>query len=487
LIRRVAPTVYHRTMRNLGRALWPVAVGTVIACGAGNTAQQILKAPGYNPTDQTKCHAGASSTQPLVVEWPSAARGDLEAIVETHKTVAVVRYVGCTMTVLSDCTAPGKVTYVPYRNGKQDQLRITNADDLYANLPVGAAGLEGKLSRAGELDVDMMLVGQYETDTMAVTQADLKGTCDGATHIVKRVTVGAFDFHTGASANVGGGVHVMGAGAGASSSASQDDIARDGKVDSCSAAKVDDHDPPPNCGALVRLEVVPLGGLAAPAPTAGLSRVATDASGCPAGMAAVAGGAFMVVNDAVPVQATCIDTTEVTADAYGACVRAGKCTAEGVACGPAATYGASGKENHPINCVDWSQAATYCQAQRKRLPRQEEWEWAARGGSEGRTYPWGDEIPVGQLCWSGASKREGTCPVGSFPQGDSLSGLHDLAGNVAEWTATGSNERGANRGGSWSDSSAGVVSGKGYTSYSFADPTAHRETLGFRCAVAPAK
>jgi predicted Zn-dependent peptidase len=267
--------VYARIMRKfaVGAALLVAAM----ACGGGNAAQQILKAPEYHPGDQTKCHAGVSPTRPLIVEWPSPARGELEAIIEDHKSVAVVRYEGCTMTVLTECKAPGKISYVPYRNTKQDQVRITSADDLYANLPVGAASLEGKLQRAGELDVDMMLVGQYESDTANVTPSDLQGNCQGATHIVRTVTVGAFDFHTGANAHVGGGVNVMGAGAGGSSSAAEDSLARDGAVNACASAKPDDGDAPQNCGALVRLEVVPLAAAGAPPPVDPTKLVMTTA------------------------------------------------------------------------------------------------------------------------------------------------------------------------------------------------------------------
>ena len=69
------------------------------------------------------------------------------------------------------------------------------------------------------------------------------GTRLGATHIVHAVTVGAFDFHTGANARVLGGANVLGAGSGASSGAERETIARDGKVDACSSAKEADSDP----------------------------------------------------------------------------------------------------------------------------------------------------------------------------------------------------------------------------------------------------
>jgi hypothetical protein len=237
-------------MGNRGGATLALIVAiAAAACGGGNAGQRVSSAPEHEPGDQTndqhlidrpaaKC---VSPTKPLVVDWLSTARGELEAIVEEHRTVAVVAYEGCTMRVLSECAGPGKVAYVSYRSTKQDKLRITNADDLYANLPVGAASLEAILQRSGELDVDMTLVGQYESDATSVAQSDLMGRCAGATHIVKTVTVGAFDFH-----------------AGAASSATPESIRRDGKIDACDAAKVDDLEAPQNCASLVRLEVIPI-------------------------------------------------------------------------------------------------------------------------------------------------------------------------------------------------------------------------------------
>ena len=87
------------------------------------------------------------------------------------------------MRILATCSVVGKVVYSPFRNQKHDQVRIKDADDLYANLPVGAASLEAKLERAGELDVDMMLVGRYEVDRSSLVLTKLDGDCEGATPV----------------------------------------------------------------------------------------------------------------------------------------------------------------------------------------------------------------------------------------------------------------------------------------------------------------
>ena len=162
--------------------------------------------------------------------------------------------------------------------------------------------------------------------------------------------------------------------------------------------------------------------------------------GCPAGMARVEGGKQRTRRKAPRVIKTmCVDLTEVTVQSYAACVAEGVCqkpdsreTDSGGAC----NWGVSGRELHPVNCIDKNSAETYCQQKGARLPSFNEWRWVAEGGETGNGYPWGNDPPADQACWSGVVKRSGTCPVGSFSKGDSAQGIHDLSGNVDEWTTT---------------------------------------------------
>ena len=91
---------------------------------------------------------------------------------------------------------------------------------------------------------------------------------------------------------------------------------------------------------------------------------------------------------------------------------------------------------HPVVNVTWDEAQAYCEWAGGRLPTEEEWEHAARGGLDGKLFPWGDEF-TGQANARHNLKTEQfdfTAPVASFPPNGF--GLHDMAGNVWEWTAS---------------------------------------------------
>ncbi len=112
-------------------------------------------------------------------------------------------------------------------------------------------------------------------------------------------------------------------------------------------------------------------------------------------------------------------------------------------CGKPAVYefcnlGVSGKTQHPINCINWAMASSYCAYAGKRLCTEAEWEKAARG-TDGRKYPWGNadatcDYAVMTLMDLGCGTGS-TIAVGSKPSGASPYGALDMAGNVYEWVS----------------------------------------------------
>ena len=218
----------------------------------------------------------------------------------------------------------------------------------------------------------------------------------------------------------------------------------------------------------------------------------------------------------VKVAAFRLDKTEVTVADYAACVAAGRCSE------PTAYLDERGsfrsccnwrhpdrRREHPVNCVDFHQATAYCAWRGKRLPTEEEWEYAARGGAEGRKYPWGNAAPGPNLINACGTECPGnlvakrfhvvapmyaaedgwpeTAPVGSFPAGASKHGALDLAGNVWEWTATryasydgkAREDKRVLRGGSWGGGDPSTER----ASYRFRLGADSRgQFLGFRCA-----
>jgi formylglycine-generating enzyme required for sulfatase activity len=181
-----------------------------------------------------------------------------------------------------------------------------------------------------------------------------------------------------------------------------------------------------------------LAGATAPTPVASASASAPVTRVCPDGAVVVPGGRITLGDDAagvrraapahvVHVDTFCLDRTEVTAEAYLACVQGRACSdpSRTAACADAATTGSL-----PIRCVAWTQADAYCRFRGGRLPYEAETEHAARRGG---ALPWGDEADAARANLAGADPHPGVAPVGAMRTSASRDGVFDLLGNVAEW------------------------------------------------------
>lgn len=222
----------------------------------GAVAEAVRPKPSVSVPGEARCGAVKGHAEPLVVEWPSTMRAKLEAL--TKKSLVAVHWEGCELEVLSHCKVPGAYAWTPITR-KEDRVNMRDQDELWANVPIGAGGLEGKLARSGALHVRMTIVGRWEADRDVVRLDELTGDCERATHVVTAMAAGAFDFWAGAEAMVAGGASVATIGAGAKSSSSAELINRDGDAAACEKSSNADKLPPDGCGALLRIELSKVG------------------------------------------------------------------------------------------------------------------------------------------------------------------------------------------------------------------------------------
>lgn len=198
----------------------------------------------------------------------------------------------------------------------------------------------------------------------------------------------------------------------------------------------------------------------------------------------------------VTLSAFYMDKYEVSNALYKACMNANACSApaERSSYSRSSYYYNSQFDNYPVIYVNWYQAKSYCLWRGGDLPSEAEWEYAARG-TDGRIYPWGNQIDKTRANYNGSD----TTSIDNIVAGESPFGLYNMAGNVWEWvndwydgsyyqSSPSINPQGPStglnrivRGGSWGVDPGSTNSANRFEFY----PRSMSYATGFRCAHSP--
>ncbi|XP_061659965.1 inactive C-alpha-formylglycine-generating enzyme 2 isoform X1 [Syngnathoides biaculeatus] len=160
--------------------------------------------------------------------------------------------------------------------------------------------------------------------------------------------------------------------------------------------------------------------------------------------------------------------------------------------------GIAARLDFPVVQVSWNDARAFCSWKRKKLPTEDQWEWAARGGLQRVDFPWGAHFQANRSnLWQGPfpdgdaaeDGYHGLAPVDAFPPQNDF-GLSDMLGNTWEWTASafpptgGSREEMfALRGASWIDTADGSANHRADVAARMGNtPDSASDNLSFRCA-----
>lgn len=221
------------------------------ACG-GNADFARAKAPGV-PDTEARCQAAARGESPLVTEWSSAEKANLQA--RLRAGALAVEYTGCSMRPITACTVRGSYRW-QRTTLSSESIEIHNQDELFTKLPLGALTLGGELARSGRLAVRTAVSGQYVLEGSTTADVPDYGDCSAATHLLVGVSIGSFKLHSGGTLQAGGSVGAGLYSGGAQTSSSENLLREAGDFESCRQSS--DEKPEMNCSSPIQAFLAPL-------------------------------------------------------------------------------------------------------------------------------------------------------------------------------------------------------------------------------------
>jgi TPR repeat protein len=231
------------------------AVAKAVRPNESKASEAISGHEGPAAPEAVTCAEIEETAQPLVVDWKPDQRADLEVLMTD--TVVVVSYSCTAIKVLRDCRLDGSYAFKSVTL-KEQVIRLEDADEVRANLPISggtiAANLKADFDAGTTLDLATVYAGKHVAARRSAWRGELQGKCDGATHFVRGVTVGAFALQTGTKASFQTAAQIFTASVGAGTASSRMARSQDGDMSACKAAAPGGK-PPTGCSAIIRLEL----------------------------------------------------------------------------------------------------------------------------------------------------------------------------------------------------------------------------------------
>lgn len=214
-----------------------VAALLLLGCGGAPPA------PDATPTlmdkttaGQNRCIVTKSHERPFVIEWDATDLASFEA--KAARDVVFVRYQGCHLTVLDCADASMGGRHGAYRapewtSGAVEGFDMSTEQELYAQLPLGAASLSGRLESGQSLRLRYFVSGVSTATRDVLYKKDLPERCAAATHFVQAYNLGAFELGAMARGKASASAGIHGFGAGGSTSKDVSVLKRGGELDAC--------------------------------------------------------------------------------------------------------------------------------------------------------------------------------------------------------------------------------------------------------------
>jgi TPR repeat protein len=220
-------------------------------------APKAPEAPPFDPKVVFRDLAKGSS-RPMVVDWTPDDRASLESRA-SHGPI-LVRITEAGIEPLWDCAIPDGSKYeFTGVSPKRDHVDAHSDAELAANFPVGFAKLRAGVRSGQSISADVRLVGVAELNRLSVKRADLPAACQSATHFVKELSIGGFQFGSGATSEGGAGAGAGGMGVDANYKGVSNRITEEGDFKVCEAADPDSRTAPGRCKGILRIRLVPIG------------------------------------------------------------------------------------------------------------------------------------------------------------------------------------------------------------------------------------